>query len=48
MRLKGKGIKTKKDVGDEIINLVIMSPKNKNKELEGVLEKTNEDILRTF
>lgn len=48
LRLKGKGIKTKKDVGDEIINLVIMSPKNKNKELEGVLEKTNEDILRTF
>ena len=48
LRLKGKGIKTKKEIGDEIINLIIMSPKTKNKELEGVLEKTNEDILRTF
>ncbi len=48
LRLKGKGIKTSKEIGDEIINLVIMSPKTKNKELEGVLEKTNEEILRTF
>ena len=48
LRLKGKGIKTKTSVGDEIINLVIMSPKSKDKELECVLEKSNEEILRTF
>ena len=48
LRLKGKGIKTKSGVGDEIINLVIMAPKNKDKELEAVLEKSNENILRTY
>lgn len=48
LRLKGKGIKTKTKQGDEIINLVIMSPKSKDKELECVLEKSKEEVLRTF
>ncbi len=48
LRLKGKGIKTKSGVGDEIINLVIVSPKVKNTELECVLKNTNEEQIRTF
>lgn len=48
LRLKGKGIKTKKETGDEIVNLVIMSPKAKNPELENVLKDTAEEQLRTF
>lgn len=48
LRLKGKGIKTKKEIGDEIVNLVIMSPKEKNPELENVLKDTTEEQLRTF
>lgn len=48
LRLKGKGIKTKTGVGDEIINLVIKAPKEKNKELECVLENCCDDNIRTF
>ena len=48
LRLKGKGINNKKDIGDEIINLIIMAPKNKDKELEAVLEKSCEDVIRTY
>ncbi len=48
LRLKGKGIKSKAGIGDEIINLVIMSPKTKNDELENVLKNMKEEQLRTF
>ncbi len=48
LRLKGKGIKTKKETGDEIVNLVIMSPKNKNAELENILRAAEDEQLRTF
>jgi len=48
LRLKGKGIKTKKETGDEIVNLVIMSPKNKNAELENILKTAEDEQLRTF
>ncbi len=48
LRLKGKGIKTKNGTGDEIVNLVIMSPKAKNPDLENVLKDTVEEQLRTF
>lgn len=48
LRLKGKGIKTQKETGDEFVNLVIMSPKTKNPELENVLKDTAEEQLRTF
>ncbi|MCM1322655.1 MAG: DnaJ domain-containing protein [Acetobacter sp.] len=48
LRLKGKGIKTKKEIGDEIVNLVIMSPKTKNTELENILKDSADEQLRTF
>ena len=48
LRLKGKGIKNKQGTGDEIINLVIKSPKVKNKELECVLENCCDENVRTF
>ncbi len=48
LRLKGKGIKTKNAIGDEIINLIIKAPKEKNKELECVLENCCDDNIRTF
>ena len=48
LRLKGKGIKTKNGTGDEIVNLVIMSPKAKNSDLENVLKDAVEEQLRTF
>lgn len=48
LRIKGKGIKTKNGTGDEIVNLVIMSPKNKNQDLENILKNTEDEQLRTF
>ena len=48
LRLRGKGIKYKNGVGDEIINLVIKAPKEKNKELECVLENCCNENIRTF
>lgn len=48
LRLKGKGIKSKNGTGDEIVNLIIMSPKAKNVELETVLQQSAEEQLRTF
>lgn len=48
LRLKGKGIKSKDGIGDEIINLVIMTPKMKNNELENVLKNMTEEQVRTF
>ena len=48
LRLKGKGIKTKKETGDEIVNLIIMSPKTKNTELENILKNSADEQMRTF
>jgi len=48
LRLKGKGIKSKNTLGDEIVNLVIMAPKKKSIELENALKNMNEEQLRTF
>ena len=48
LRLKGKGIKSKSTVGDQIINLLVMAPKNKNTDLENALKNMNEEQLRTF
>lgn len=48
LRLKGKGIKTKSGTGDEIVNLVIMSPKAKNVALENILKDSADEQLRTF
>ncbi|MBR5599604.1 MAG: J domain-containing protein [Alphaproteobacteria bacterium] len=48
LRLKGKGIKYKTGVGDEIVNLIIKAPKEKNKQLECVLENCCNENIRTF
>ena len=48
LRLKGKGIKTRNGTGDEIINLVVSVPKNKNAELESVLRNMKDENVRTF
>ena len=48
LRLKGKGIKSKKGQGDEIITLKIVAPKRPNSELEEVLGKISEEPLRNF
>ena len=48
LRLKGKGIKTKNGVGDEIITLKIIAPKNKSSELEKALLSLNDETIRTF
>lgn len=48
LRLKGKGIKNKNGIGDEIITLKIISPKNKNAELEKVLGSMADETIRTF
>lgn len=48
LRLKGKGIKDKKGIGDEIITLKIVSPKAKNTELEKVLAEMSDETIRTF
>lgn len=48
LRLKGKGIKTREGAGDEIINLMVVSPKCKNAELESVLRNMPEECVRSF
>lgn len=48
LRLKGKGIKKGTSVGDEIINLQVMTPKTKDKALENVLTQMKDEPLRTF
>lgn len=48
LRLKGKGIKTKNGTGDEIINLIVSVPKNKNADLENVLKNMKDENVRTF
>ncbi len=48
LRLKGKGIKTKDNLGDEIVNLIIMAPKIKNTDLETALDSLPDEQLRSF
>ena len=48
LRLKGKGVQTKSGAGDEIINLQIVAPKNKSKELENALKAFDEAVERNF
>lgn len=48
LRLKGKGIKTKSGTGDEIINLIVVSPKAKSAELENALKNMKDEQIRTF
>ena len=48
LRLKGKGIKAKNATGDEIITLKIVSPKNKNAELEKALGSIADETIRNF
>ncbi len=48
LRLKGKGIKNKNGIGDEIITLQIMAPKNKNPDLEKVLSSMEDEHIRSF
>ena len=48
LRLKGKGINTKNGLGDEIITLKIMAPREKNKILEQVLEEMGDIPQRNF
>ena len=48
LRLKGKGIKTKDSVGDQIVNLSVVVSKNKNEELENVLKNASDIDVRTF
>lgn len=48
LRLKGKGIKSKNGVGDEIITLKIIAPKTKNAELEKTLATMSDETIRTF
>lgn len=48
LRLKGKGIKNKFGIGDEIITLKIVAPKIKNAELEKALTSSKDETIRTF
>lgn len=48
LRLKGKGIKNKSGLGDEIITLKIVSPKTKNADLEKALSSMPDETVRNF
>lgn len=48
LRLRGKGIKTKTDTGDEIINLQIIMPKNSSAELEKMAANLADYSVRSF
>ena len=48
LRLRGKGVKSKNGLGDEIVNLVIVSPKNKIENLENVLKMVDDENVRSF
>ena len=48
LRLRGKGVKSKGGLGDEIINLVIVSPKSKIENLENVLKMVDDENVRSF
>lgn len=48
LRLRGKGIKTKNETGDEIINLQIVLPKNSSAELEKMAANLANYTVRSF
>lgn len=48
LRLKGRGIKVRNQTGDQIISLKIVSPKEKNSDLEDILKSMNEEKTRDF
>ena len=48
LRLKGKGLTSQKETGDEIITLKIVAPSQKNQLLEQVLNETGEAAKRNF
>lgn len=48
LRLKGKGIKNRNGQGDQLITLKIVAPRNKNPELERVLQSMPDENVRTF
>lgn len=48
LRLKNKGITTNNISGDQIIILEIVSPKEKNPDLEDVLKNSKNDVIRDF
>ncbi len=48
LRLRGKGIKSKGSVGDEIITLQIMLPKEKSSELENLVKNLSNYNVRKF
>ena len=48
LRLKGKGINAKTGIGDEIIILKIVAPREKNKILEQVLSEMGDTPQRNF
>jgi len=48
LRLKGKGLNSKKGQGDQIMTLKIISPKGKNAALEKALDAMPEEEVRNF
>ncbi|MDD4555833.1 MAG: DnaJ C-terminal domain-containing protein [Alphaproteobacteria bacterium] len=48
LRLKGKGIKNKNSTGDQIITLKIISPEEKNHQLEETLAQMPDENVRNF
>lgn len=48
LRLKGKGLNNFKGVGDQIMTLKIVAPRQKNGELEKALEKMPDENVRSF
>ena len=48
LRLKGKGIKTSQALGDEIVTLKIVTPKEKSTALEDVLRSLPDEDIRNF
>ncbi len=48
LRLKGKGLKNRNGVGDQLVSLRIVSPRNKNADLEKVLQSLPDENVRTF
>ncbi len=48
LRLNGKGIKLKNKLGDQIINILIVAPKNKDVNLENILINSVDENIREF
>ena len=48
LRLKGKGVKVRNSVGDEIVNLVVVAPRLKSTILEDAMRQVKDEQVRTF